>query len=55
MQDGYYLDGDYACCDQCRNKYYMQNYNCKTEEEAELSYLADSDDDDSDFYYTQWD
>ena len=54
MQDGYHLDGDYACCDQCRNEYYIKNRGCKTKEEAELSYLTDSDGDDSNFYYTKW-
>jgi hypothetical protein len=54
MNDGYYLDGDYACCDKCRNEYYIENRGCKTEEEAEKVYLEDYDDGDGDFYYTEW-
>lgn len=54
MQEGYYLDGNYACCDSCRIDYYMTHRGCNTAEEAKKAYEKDYQEDDSNFYYTQW-
>lgn len=41
MDEGYILEDDYACSDQCRNEIYKTNAKVSTDEEAELLYLLD--------------
>lgn len=54
MRTGYYLNGDYACSDECRNKIYKTDYDLATDAEAEAQYLEECELHDSDYYYTEW-
>lgn len=51
---GYYLAGAYACGNYCRNKYYMRYLGCKTIVQANEAYKKDNQDDDSEYFYTDW-
>lgn len=53
MKAGYYLGGDYACSDECRNKYFMEDLHCN-EEEAERNYIQLYEETEE-YFYTEWD
>ena len=52
--EGYYLNGDYACSDECRNQYYIDHHGAKDAADAERMYLNDCEEDNTEFYWTQW-
>lgn len=55
MTEGYYLDGDYACSDECRNEWYMKHGDTRNDLEAAIKeYYQDSEEDDSEYYWTDW-
>lgn len=52
--EGYYLGGDYACSDECRNEFYKKHLNAKDDEEAAELYAQDNDSDNNEYFWTEW-
>lgn len=52
MKEGYYLGGEYACSDECRNELYRKDG--MTDEECEAAYLKDYEYSPDECYYTEW-
>lgn len=53
MIEGYYLDGEYACSEECAIKNYMESFTC-SEEEAKKIMDSDLEVAEDDVYYTAW-